>query len=139
MIKNHLLVYCLVTSWFWVGDAVATVFAGGDSPPQVQEKDVGFLASLGIVATASWLGHERVSDLRVSFTSSETGKYADTFVELLLIDAENQILLVVETPFFNCDHTVSYVVPRGYSLIVSIARPLSEDTEYFKVSFINDK
>lgn len=139
MIKNYLLIYFLMTSCFWVGDAVATVFAGGDGPPQVQEKDVGFLESLGIVASTSRLGHERKSDLRVSFTSSETEKYADTFVELLLLDAESQVLLVVEAPFVNGDHTVSYVVPRGYSVIVSIAKPLSEDTEYYKVSFINDK
>lgn len=139
MIKNYLFIYFLMTSCFWVGDAVATVFADGDRPPQVQEKDVSFLESLGIVAVTSRLGHGRTSDLRVSFTSSETEKYADTFVELLLLDAESQVLLVVEAPFVNGDHTVSYVVPRGYSVIVSIAKPLSEDTEYYKVSFINDK
>lgn len=75
--------------------------------------------------------------MKVSFVSSGAEGYADIFVELFLLNAEGQILLAVETPFVNGDHTVSYIVSKGHSLIVSIAMPVSEETTYYKVSFIN--
>lgn len=137
MAKSCFFIWFLFFSYFCTGDAVATVFAGGDSPPQIQVKGADFLKSIGVVATTTRLNHAEESDLKVSFTSSEAENYEDIFVELLLLDTEGTILVSVETPFVNGDHTVSYIVPRGYSLVVSIAMPVSEATEYYKVSFIN--
>ncbi len=135
MIKKCFLICFLAVSTFGKGDAVAAVFAGDRESRQVQIKGTDFLKSIGVVAIESKVGDKGEPDLEVSFTSSEIPKYTDIFVELLLLDSENQILLAVEAPFVNAEHSVSYVVPHGYFLVVSIAMPVSEKTEYYKVTF----
>lgn len=134
MIKNFLFCFLIVSS-FWVNNAMATVFAGNREAPRVQIKEADFLKAIGVVAATSKVSDKPNSDLKVSFTSSQILRYTDIFVELLLLDSGNQILLTVEAPFVNAGHTVSYIVPNGYSLVVSIAMPVSEETEYYKVTF----
>lgn len=138
MTNNYFVICFLAIFFFYSGGAVATVFAGGEDPPKVQVKDADFLKSIGVVATTRKIEHAGEFDLKISFKSSETEEYEEIFVELLLIDGDGEILMTVETPFVNGDHTVSYIVPRRYSLVVSIAMPLNEDTEYYKVSFSNE-
>ena len=115
----------------------ATVFAG-DSGREIVEKEPEFLEKFGVsVSEEEVVDAEGNSNLRVTFTSSDIRGYEDIGVELIYLDANNQIVLSVERPFANSLHKSRYLMPPGYTLLVLIAAPLSHDSKYYKVVLKN--
>ena len=137
MTKSNFLFGFLALSGFWINQAIATTFAEDPNyrtPVHVKEAD--FLKAIGIVSVTSRDKHD--SDLIVSFTSSKTPRYSNHHTELHLVNSQKQFLLTITRPFVNANHSVSYRIPEGHSLVIAIAMPLNDDMEYYRVTFSND-
>ncbi|MFC6633442.1 hypothetical protein [Microbulbifer taiwanensis] len=101
------------------------------------EKDAKFLEKkLGVkVSKKNMEGGE--FDLSVTFVSSGAETFDDAWVEIIYLNSEGDILLSIESPFSSSQHETKYIIPKGHSLLVTVATPLRGDSKYYKIVFDN--
>lgn len=107
-------------------NSLSSKFAGiPTSSPEVHDKPPEFLKKFGIEAVASKeieIGSAEASMtvLRVDFTSSKTHVSSMVSIEIILLSPNNETKLAIENPFTFNNHTVSYRVREGNSLLVIV-------------------